>query len=276
MLRFVMAPIRSGAWLASLAAVSVLGMSASGCSPRPEEEPKPAPPAAEPILNIPVPPPVVGRAEILTAAGQAASAFAAGLEQPRAVADLAGRRFSVRLPFGCLGPQMTGAARYEYDAGKGSLKLTARPETWTKVEAIRDLVGTPGTEAIEGFWIPRPWIYPEACPAMRPPPVPVDGEARPVEIPPPAPTVGLVSTFEAGDSRLQRRGARPYEVVRKAEAPPSGTFRLTLEGRIVEGAGGPIVCRSDDPDRPPVCLVRVEFDRVAIEGAAGEVFGEWR
>jgi hypothetical protein len=269
-----MARIRSGAWLASLAAVSVLA--AAGCTRQPQEAPKPAPPAAPQVLTLPVPPPVAGRAELLAAVAQAASAFAAGQAQPKEVADLAGRRFSVRLPFGCLGPQATGAARYEYDAKKGSLKLTARPETWTKVEAIRDLVGTPGTEAIEGFWIPRPWIYPEACPALRPPPIPEGDASAPAAMGPAAPAVGLVSTFEAGDSRLQRRGSRPYEVVRKAEAPPSGSFRLSLEGRVVEGPGGPVVCRSDDPDRPPVCLVRVEFDRVAIEGAAGEVFGEWR
>ena len=88
--------------------------------------------------------------------------------------------------------------------------------------------------------------------------------------------MGLVSTFEAGDSRLQQRGTRPYEVVRKADAPPVGALRLVLEGRIADGPGGPVVCRSDDPNRPPVCLVRVEFDRVAIEGAGGDLFGEWR
>ena len=119
-----------------------------------------------------------------------------------------------------------------------------------------------------------PWILADACPAMRPQPVPVG--APPPAAAPLAPTVGLVSTFEAGDSRLQQRGTRPYEVVRKAETPPSESFRLTLEGRIVDDAGGPVVCRSDDPDRPPLCLVRVELDRVAIEGAAGELFGEWR
>lgn len=274
MLRSVMAPIRSGAWLASLAAVSVLAQAVVGCSPKPKQAPAPPPPATDQVLTIPVPPPVADRAEILTAVGQAASAFTAGLAQPKAVVDLAGRRFSLRLPFGCLGPQTTGAARYEYDTGKNSLKLTARAETWTKVEAIRDLVGTPQTEAIEGFWIPRPWILADACPAMRPQPVPVG--APPPAAAPLAPTVGVVSTFEAGDSRLQQRGTRPYEVVRKAEAPPSESFRLTLEGRIVDDAGGPVVCRSDDPDRPPLCLVRVELDRVAIEGAAGEVFGEWR
>jgi hypothetical protein len=64
--------------------------------------------------------------------------------------------------------------------------------------------------------------------------------------------------------------------VRKAAAAPVGGFRLVLEGRIVEGPSGAVACRSDDPDRRPVCLVRVEFDRVAIEGAAGEMFGEWR
>lgn len=280
-----MAPIRSGARLASLAAVIAVF---AGCSPKPKETPAPAQPTAPPAVSIPVPPPTVGRAELLAAVSKAASAFAAGQAMPKDVTDLTGRRFSVRLPFGCLGPQDGEAARYAYDAQKGSLKLTARAETWTDVGSIRALVATPATEAIEGFWFPRPWIAAEACPALRPQPVPVvqpeietraakTAGANPAPVPAPFPhTVGLVSTFEAGDSRLQRRGTRPYEVVRKADAAPNGAFRLLLEGRIVEGEGGPVVCRSDDPDRPPTCLVRVEFDRVAIEGAAGEVFGEWR
>ena len=82
--------------------------------------------------------------------------------------------------------------------------------------------------------------------------------------------------FEAGDSRLQRRGDRPYEVVRKVAAAPVGGFRLVLEGRIVQGPTSAVACRSDDPDRRPTCLVRVELDRVAIESAGGEMYGEWR
>jgi hypothetical protein len=267
-----MAPIRPGAWLASLAAVASLAASVAGCSPKPKDTPAPPPaPAAEPALSLPVPPPAIERAELLAIIGQAASAFAQGQTAPRTVLDLVGRRFSVRLPFGCLGPGGDGPASYAYDAGKTSLKLTARPQTWTKDETVRALVAGPTTETIEGFWIPRPWIAEGACPALRPQPIPVP--------PAPAPfphTVGLVSTFEAKDSRLQQRGARPYEVVRKAETPPAGAFHLILEGRIVEGPTGPVVCRSDDPDHPPLCLLRVEFDRVAIEDATGEVLGEWR
>lgn len=267
-----MAPIRTGAWLASLCAVAVF----AGCSPKPKDEPVPEAPAAIPALTLPAAPLIVERAQLLTVVGQSASAFATGLPAPPAAARLAGQRFSIRMPFGCLGPDEAGAATYAYDADKGSLKLTARPEVWTDNAAIRDLVATPGTETIEGFWIPRPWITTDACPALRPQPI-VEGDGKPAPAPAPAaPTVGLVATFEAGDSRLLQRGDRPYEVVRKAVAPPTEAMRLVLEGRIGDGPGGPVVCRSDNPDRPPICLVRVELDRVAIEGASGELFGEWR
>jgi hypothetical protein len=266
-----MAPIRSGAWLASLAVVATFSASVAGCSPKPKETPAPAPPAVEPALSLAVPPPAIERAELLSIVAEAASAFAQGRPAPKAASDLSGRRFSVRLPFGCLGPGGDGPASYAYDAGKASLKLTARPQVWTKDQAIRPLVAGPTTETIEGFWIPRPWITEDACPALRPQPIPVPPAPAPVPH-----TVGLVSTFEAGDSRLQQRGDRPYEVVRKADTPPAGAFHLVLDGRIIDGPNGPIVCRSDDADRPPLCLVRVEFDRVAIEAASGEVLGEWR
>lgn len=271
MLRSIMAPIRTGAWLASLCAVTVF----AGCSREPKDEPAPEAPAPIPALTLPAAPLIVERAQLLTVVGQSASAFATGLPAPPAAARLAGQRFSIRLPFGCLGPAETGSARYAFDAEKGSLKLTAQPEVWTDNPAIRDLVATPGTETIEGFWIPRPWITNDACPALRPTPIVEDGKPAPTPAPA-APTVGLVSTFEAGDSRLQQRGTRPYEVVRKADAPPTGALRLVLEGRIGDGPGGPVVCRSDNPDLAPTCLVRVELDRVAIEGAGGELFGEWR
>jgi hypothetical protein len=298
-----MALIRSGAWLAVFAAATIL----ASCKPRSEDAPAPPPAAtAEPAPVIPVPPPAVSRAELLSAVASAASAFSAGQPAPENVQGLVGRRFSVRLPFGCLGPQEQALARYDYDAAKGSLKLVVEPQIWTGDQTIRALVASPQAEDIEGFWIARPWLLSDACPAMRPPVIPApaakadaDGKApaaankaanatktakKPaaaaphtsLALAPDDHTVGLVSVFEAGDSRLQRRSGRPYEVVRKAAAAPVGGFRLVLEGRIVEGPSGAVACRSDDPDRRPVCLVRVEFDRVAIEGAAGEMFGEWR
>ncbi|HRD29396.1 MAG TPA: hypothetical protein PLO65_13940, partial [Caulobacter sp.] len=78
------------------------------------------------------------------------------------------------------------------------------------------------------------------------------------------------------------RDGRPYSFVRKVPegepATPAEGYRLVLEGRVTGYPGGHAVrCRSDSPDRRPVCLVAVEFDRVAFEdGATGAVLAEWR
>lgn len=256
-------------WRAFLPA-GLLATLIAACSPR-SDEPPPAParpPAAAPA--IPAPPPPLGRAELLAAVARAADAAAGGASYPQAAADLAGRRFALRLPFGCQGPGRDDLGLgYTLDPQGRVVRLTARPQVWTDAPWARALVGGPRTEAIEGFWVRRPWLTGEACPS----PALAGG-------PPPAlsaETVGVVQAFEVGGSRLLRRGDRPYEVARKldeGEVPGVGGFRLALEGRI--GGERPIRCASEHPDRRPVCLVVVELDRVAFEDAGGQTLAEWR
>ena len=78
-----------------------------------------------------------------------------------------------------------------------------------------------------------------------------------------------------------RRSDRPYEIVSRIPAHrivPEQGFRLLLEGRLAAlGDRGPIACRSDDPKRRPQCLIRAEFERVAIINPSdGQVLAEWR
>ena len=183
--------------------------------------------------------------------------------------------------------------RYRYDAERGTLQLSAAPEIWTDAEWARALAGVGNVEAIEGFWFRRPWLRTENCPVVPPPPADAaapagedvageaetqQAEAPPVALPPSPETLGVARVFEAGGSRLLRRGGRPYEVTRRtepAEAPGPQGFRLVLQGRL-SAASDPIRCRSDSPDRRPICLLLVEFDRVAFEDPAGKTLAEWR
>lgn len=263
-------------------------------------KPPPAPPPKEAAPAAPAPtpltPPPLGRSELVAAARAAAAAYAAGAPAPDGEAALAGRAFRVRLPFGCLGvaPPAEPAA-WRYDETRGTLTLTARAVDWTGAPLARGLPGAETIEAVEGFWIPRPWLEGETCPNLPvPPPAPAQVETAPAKapaktaapatapptLPPPSPhTVGLAEVFRAGGSRVFRRGERPYQVVAKA-GPPTGphVYHLVLEGRVVAAEDGRAVrCRAETADRRPVCLVTVEFDRVAFEDpAGGEVLGEWR
>jgi hypothetical protein len=198
----------------------------------------------------------------------AASAYAAGQSAPPGAAQLAGRPFAIRLPFGCGGDVAEDAPLPYADVAPSlSLRLRARPQTWTDAPWARALAGAADVEAIEGFWIRRPWLRSEGCPATP-------GSAGP-----PSPeTLALAQVFEKGGSRLLRRGARGYEATIKAAAAPGPAgLRLALEGRIAGGEGAsPVRCLGDAPDRRPVCLIVVELDRVAFEDPDGKTLSEWR
>jgi hypothetical protein len=179
--------------------------------------------------------------------------------------------------FGCLGPRDPAtdpAASWEYGPARRTVRIRVRPENWTESDFARGLGAD--VERVEGFWIPRPWMAVEACPASR-------GDPLATEIPAASPqTVGLARIFEADSSRVSRRGERPYEVTVPladgAAAPAPQGYRVVLEGRVVGfGAGRAIACRSTSPDQRPVCLVGVQIDRLAIQDpVGGTTLGEWR
>jgi hypothetical protein len=217
---------------------------------------------------------VIGRAQLLEAVEDAAAAYAAGVAEAETAKALAGRRFTVRMPFGCAGPAPDDATiGYAYDAEAETLRLRAQPQVWTREPWVQALVGSQDAEAIEGFWIPRPWLRQETCPAVT-----AAAGQPPAPAPAPEQTVGLVQVFEEGSSRIERRGVRGYQATVKLEAGaarPVGGLRLVLEGRVWSGEG-PVRCRSSSPERRPVCLVIVELDRVAFEDPAGKPLSEWR
>lgn len=241
--------------------------------------PAPAPPAAAPAVNLALPPPPLSRADIVRDAKVAASAYASGAAPTLAKSPLIGRRFVVRIPFGCNGPGMAppaAQADVEFDPATNVVKLTARPAVWTSLPALQDLPSASKIETVEGFWIPRPWVDSEACPPVRDTPLP----ATPT--PAAAQTVGLARIFQKGGSRVLLRGDKPYQFSLKTPKDDAGAlshaYRLVLEGRLVGyGDGQASHCWSESPDHRPICLYAVEYDRVAFEDAAtGQTLAQWR
>jgi hypothetical protein len=267
----------------------------------PVAQPAPPPPAAPAPVPVGVAPPAIGRAELINAAAAAASAYAAqGVEraggsaavQPEGevpiagqaaaraleASPLVGRRFRLRLPFGCSGPAQaseTPGASWTYSADRRSIRIVVRPETWTDSALVREIGGPDAYEAVEGFWIRRPWLLSEACPAGR-------SDAATAGAPAASPeTVGLGMFFEAGGSRVARRNQRPFEIVLKlaegTQNPAPQGFRLLLEGRVTGFPDGRAFrCRSADADQRPICLAGVRMDTVAVEDPAmGQTLGSW-
>ncbi|HEX6866471.1 MAG TPA: hypothetical protein VF122_04490 [Caulobacteraceae bacterium] len=227
-------------------------------APPPPEGPRPIDINPPPL---PIPPPPLTHADLVAASGRAAAAQERGEPAPVTDKELIGRRFLVRLPFGCGGVREDEVGAWAYDLQREALTVQVRPVNWTSAGWVRLLAGAAGVDAVEGFWLP--------------PAISEDCAAGVLETPE---TVGLAMFFEPNSSRVLRRGDRPYEFTGKANPPSIEGYRLVLAGRI-EGFDGaePVRCRKDAPPSRSVCLAAVAFDQVAFEdGATGETLAEWR
>ena len=269
--------------LAAVVFVMILG--AAGVmllrgDPTPDDpEPTPEPVTVEPVQTptIPLPPPALTRAELLDMVEQATAAYAAGEAAPESEADLAGRNFRIRIPFGCFGPRQAGSdawAWWEYADEGETIRLSARPENWTDTGFVAQLGGGP-YDAVEGFWVPRPWMAGDGCPPIRVDPLGGAPAASPQ-------TVGLAAFFEADSSRVDQRGDRPWQAAIRAEEGetlerPAG-FHLIIEGRLGAFADGrPVRCQSAGPDQRPLCVIRIRRDYVAFAPiGSDEIIQEWR
>ncbi len=259
------------------------GLLSASCQRDPEPvTPPPAP--VRPVEPGPAAPPrnaALDRRELLSAVAQAASAYAAGADAAGA-SPLAGRQFDIRLVFGCEGPEPSpadgvgdGLARWSWGPERRNISLSLTPGDWTRSALIAG-AGQDQWEAVEGFWVARPWMAADGCPSIRADPL-ASGPAAPSPQ-----TVGLAAVFETGGSRIGRRNGRAYtHTIRQAGDAPlvalDAGYRIRLQGRIAAFPDGRAIrCRAANPDQRPVCVAAVQLDRVAFETATGEALSEWR
>ncbi len=227
--------------------------------------------ATEPSVP-PSPPPIVaddtlGRADIIRLADMTADAASGGpaIEDP-----MDGRRFAIRIAFGCRlaeGGRDEGAA---YTREDETLRVRVLPQDWTDIPWVAKELSQRGAIGAEGFWIPRPWTQAETCPP---------GGA---EVSGPSSSLGIAQTFDSTSSRVQQRRGRALEAtvqVAAADADFSKGLSLVIEGRVVRWPGGrdTILCRTAKPYERPVCVVGTELESVSIDNASsGERLSTWR
>ena len=242
-------------------------------------------PSATPVTPQPVA--ALTRGELVSAAGQAAASYALGLSSTDAD-PLVGRAFTVRIPFGCNGPSSAesgadstrdGVARWSWGPERKTIQLSVTPGDWTGSALVLQTGSTSAAaawEAVEGFWVPRPWLAAERCPTVQGDPLQTAQTAASPQ------TVGIAAVFEAGGSRIGRRNGRAYAFTVRPTgdtplAAPRAGYRLLLEGRVVGFPGGRALrCRAPGPDQRPVCVVAVKLDKVTFEDAAGATLSTWR
>lgn len=249
--------------------------------------------------RLPIVEPPFNRARLLLAVARAASAHSAGMTDVGVQRPLDGKQFELRLRFGCDGPGPgTSAHGWSLDPDGRTLRLRAVPSLSLDDEVARSVAGDQ-VEAVEGFWLPRPWLLDAACPSDQPIAAPAtspgDREAAKEDLAIASPKdpakasprsvpaqqrIGIAQFFTAEDARTGRRMNRPFEAVRQldeGERVGPGGFDLVLSGRLRARADGRVIlCAGSGLDRPPDCIVSAEVDRVWIERPEDRaVMAEW-
>lgn len=236
--------------------------------------------SAEPVRPAPLPvvEPPLSRKDVLLAALEAATAFAAGADDSEQQKKLDGRQFAFRIRM-C--PGGDGTYSTSLDPEESVLRVQAKPDLTEESPPVEKIAGT-AFEDVKGFWVPRPWLLQPACPtsAVTKPEEPSAGSA-PDEASGGVtawPRFGIAEFHEPGSSRTGRRGDRPLQVTRKIEegsAPE--TVDLVLLGRLTPvGKGKVIACTQSPVPAAPACVVSVRIDAVRFELVpSGEVLAEW-
>ena len=244
------------------------------------------------LPSVPVAEAPLDREALLLAAMRAASAFAAGADDSVEQRRLAGKRFELRLRFGCGGPDAADEGRgWRFDAKQRTMRLKVAPDI-SGDDPVAAAIAGDAFETIEGFWLRRPWLLTAVCPAA---PATVQAEAdAPAKPKPEAATVaeaapaaipmgrrvGIAQFYSESDSRTARRRNRAYEstaVLAADEQPSPKGYDFVLSGRVrMLPDRRAVACVADGPQVPPSCIVSVHVDRAWIERADNrKLIAEW-
>jgi len=203
------------------------------------------------------------REDVILAALEATTAAALGKDDHAAQAELKGRKFEVRLRFGC--PGMSNVTRsFTYDDKEQVLRAKVSSDLAEQPLPMSDLLYRTYEGGV-GFVLGQPWLLSAGCPQGDFAKM-ISGQ----------PTIVLAQLFTADESRAQRPGGeyaltKPME---REEVPKEG-LDLIVSGRLSELADGrSIHCGARDG--APVCIVAGKIDRVAFaRPGSDEPLGEW-
>lgn len=240
-----------------------------------------------PLPRLPVAEAPLDREAILRAVANSASAAALGKDDRHAQRELDGDRFEVRIRFGCPASEPSvenGPFGVRYNVESRRLQVRASPDL-TEAEPWIAATGGEAVEAVEGFWMRKPWLLAPGCPVAGQAPATVTSKDT-GGISKPAPMavndwkVGIAQFFGAAESRTTRRDHRAYEVTKTlgdGQSAPSQGYDLILSGRLRELPNGRVIaCHVASHRSPPECVVSVAFDQVRLERAdTQETLAEW-
>jgi len=220
-------------------------------------------PAAKPAAPAPMRDDSLDREGVILAALQAMTDAAIGHDDAEGQRELRGRKFSVRIRFGCPGAADPDRS-WSYDENKHVLRVKVRSSLTDEGLPKSDLL-TKEHQGVVGFALGRPWLLTAGCPVAG------FGAVATAE-----PVIVVAQLFTEADSRVQRP-QRDYDLTKQVEPDqqPSDGLDLVVSGRLTELADGrPIHCAAQGG--APACIVSARIDRVAVENpATEELLGEW-
>jgi hypothetical protein len=206
---------------------------------------------------------VLNREDLVLAALRSITAAALGQDDRAAQSQLKGRKFELRMRFGC--PAADNSTRsLAYDEKAQVLRAKVTSDIAEQTLPISDLLYRKYEGAV-GFVLGQPWLLSAGCP-----------QADFAKLPVAQPTIVLAQLFTAEESRAQRPGTS-YELTKpmKPEEAPKQGLDLIVSGRLAELADGRSV-HCGARDGAPACLIAGKIDRVALaRPGSDEVLGEW-
>lgn len=257
------------------------------------------------LPRLPVAEPPMDRAALLMEVAKAASASALGKDISNDLRKLDGKRFEVRIRFGCAPPaappkgakimktsaegKVASPFTVRFDQKDRTLRLRAAPDLTLNDRWVASLVDE-SVEAVEGFWMYRPWLLTDGCPVLpaqvgagvsdEEPTTETKEAAAPIAQSERKYRVGLAQFFTKSDTRTGRRDGRPYETTKTLAAdkqPSRQGYNLVLSGRLRHLPSGQVIaCRLEGANSPPQCLISAQFDRVWIEEPeTRDLIAEW-
>ena len=256
-------PLKDFSRLAAL----VVAIGASACTREtPANEANASQPAQPTTTKVaeesPLPDLPLDRQGLLVAMLQASSAAILGADDARQQESLRGRRFELRMRFGCTDSRTALERRWTHDERSGALRVVVRPDIDHDVgEGSEE-----GSSAHErGFLVPNPTLLAAGCPSAAYAAAPATTSLR----------FGVVQRTDPQGAR-SRQLLESYEVTKKIapEEAPSEGLDLIVRGRLETGGPGPIRCA---PRGGIVeCLALSTIDLVSIEDPAnGRLIAEW-
>lgn len=257
-------------------AAVMLGMvGCGGTREKERDQPEQTPANAAEPAALPTADPPLTRRDLILVAMESATDLVTATDVAERQQRLDGRSFSFRIRL-CEGAPSRD--RLTFDREKRVLRVAVTPDLNAN-DPVAAALGAGEFEALEGFWVPYPWLLQAACS-----PVPSSGgaekrDAAPVEASAQArPTLALAEVFLPGADRSARREGRPFSVTRRLdEGVAPGAVDLVLRGRLTRLPGAKVInCVASEAMLAPQCIVSVRFDAVRLEQAeSGELLGEW-